>query len=124
MILSACASAPAGSITDKPAFATLTGEPPIIIAHRGASGLYQEHTIKAYTAAIEQGADFIEPDLVMTRDGVLIARHDHYLSATTNVADRPEFADRKRVRTTPLGVQDDWWTDDFTLAEIKTLKAR
>ena len=124
VILSACASVPAGPTVDKPAFATLTGEPPIIIAHRGASGLYPEHTIKAYTAAIEQGADFIEPDLVMTKDGVLIARHDHYLSATTNVADHPEFADRKRVRATPLGDQDDWWTDDFTLAEIKTLKAR
>ncbi len=124
LLLAACASAPAAGKDDKPAFATLSGEAPIIIAHRGASGLYPEHTIKAYTAAIEQGADFIEPDLVMTKDGVLIARHDHYLSATTNVADHPEFADRRRVRETPLGKQDDWWTDDFTLAEIKTLKAR
>ena len=124
VILSACASAPAGPTQEKPAFATLTGEPPIIIAHRGASGLYPEHTFKAYTAAIEQGADFIEPDLVMTKDGVLIVRHDAYLSATTNVADHPEFADRKKIRTTPMGDMDDWWADDFTLSEIKTLKAR
>lgn len=105
-------------------YGTLTGEPPIIIAHRGASGLYPEHTAIAYRTAIEQGADFIEPDLVMTKDGVLIARHDHYLSATTNIADHPEFADRKRVRETPLGDHDDWWTDEFTLAELKTLKVR
>lgn len=124
LLLAACASATAAGTDAAPAFATLSGEAPIIIAHRGASGLYPEHTIKAYAAAIEQGADFIEPDLVMTKDGVLIARHDHYLSATTNVADHPEFADRRRVRKTPLGKQDDWWTDDFTLAEIKTLKAR
>lgn len=124
LFLAACASAPAASEDSARAYATLSGEAPIIIAHRGASGLYPEHTIKAYSAAIEQGADFIEPDLVMTKDGVLIARHDHYLSATTNVADHPEFADRRRVRETPLGKQDDWWTDDFTLAEIKTLKAR
>ena len=124
LFLAACASAPTASEDSARAYATLSGEAPIIIAHRGASGLYPEHTILAYAAAIEQGADFIEPDLVMTRDGVLIARHDHYLSATTNVADHPEFADRRRIRESPLGKQDDWWTDDFTLAEIKTLKAR
>lgn len=124
LFLAACASAPTASEDSARTYATLSGEAPIIIAHRGASGLYPEHTILAYAAAIEQGADFIEPDLVMTRDGVLIARHDHYLSATTNVADHPEFADRRRIRESPLGKQDDWWTDDFTLAEIKTLKAR
>jgi glycerophosphoryl diester phosphodiesterase len=106
------------------AYATLSGEKPIIIAHRGASGLFPEHTIPGYEAAIAQGADFIEPDLVMTKDGVLIARHDAYLSDTTDVADRPEFADRKVKRATPLGEKEDWWADDFTLAEIKTLKAR
>ncbi len=105
-------------------YKTLSKEKPIIIAHRGASGLYPEHTIKAYETAIEQGADFIEPDLVMTSDGVLIISHDSYLSATTNIADHPEFADRKTSRETPLGVQEDWWVDDFTLEEIKTLKAR
>ena len=102
---------------------TLHGDKPIVIAHRGASGLYPEHTAPAYKAAIEQGADFIEPDLVVTSDGVLIARHDHFLAATTNIADHPEFADRKKVKVTPLGEQEDWWVEDFTLAEIKTLKA-
>lgn len=102
----------------------LSVETPIIIAHRGASGLFPEHTIPGYEAAIAQGADFIEPDLVMTKDGVLIARHDAYLSDTTNVADHPEFADRKVKRATPMGEKEDWWADDFTLAEIKTLKAR
>ena len=137
MLLAACTAAPvtgpaaqaeeasASSVTGaQAAYATLTGKKPVIIAHRGASGLYPEHTIKAYEAAIAQGADFIEPDLVMTKDGVLIARHDAYLSATTNVADHPEFADRKVKRETPLGEMEDWWADDFTLAEIKTLKAR
>lgn len=140
--LAACASAPATSSTTEgatpeaattaaPATApaamtwdTLTGERPIVIGHRGASGLYPEHTIMSYKTAIAQGADFIEPDLVMTSDGVLIARHDLYLSATTDVSDHPEFADRKKVRQTPLGEHEDWWADDFTFAEIQTLKAR
>ncbi|MEO0882182.1 MAG: glycerophosphodiester phosphodiesterase family protein [Pseudomonadota bacterium] len=97
---------------------------PIIIAHRGASGDRPEHTLEAYQLAIEQGADFIEPDLVMTKDGVLIARHDRYLSTTTNVIDHPEFAGRRRRVETPFGSREDWWAEDFTLAEIKTLRAR
>ncbi|MBA4226092.1 MAG: glycerophosphodiester phosphodiesterase [Hyphomonas sp.] len=132
LLLSACAPAQVGSTEEAPVAAaekaagyrTLSGEKPIIIAHRGASGLYPEHTIPGYEAAIAQGADFIEPDLVMTKDGVLIARHDAYLSDTTDVADHPEFADRKVKRATPMGEKEDWWADDFTLAEIKTLKAR
>lgn len=132
VMLAACASAPVAATEEKsPATAeqagkyrTLTGEKPVIIAHRGASGLYPEHTILAYETAIEQGTDFIEPDLVMTKDGFLITRHDPYLSDTTNVADHPEFADRKKKRVTPMGEMEDWWVDDFTLAEIKTLKAR
>jgi len=107
-----------------PAQTTTTTTKPIIIAHRGASGDRPEHTLEAYALAIEQGADFIEPDLVMTKDGVLIARHDLYLSTTTDIADRPEFADRKRTLDTPFGARDDWWAEDFTLAEIKTLRAR
>ena len=105
-------------------YRTLSGDPPLIIAHRGASGDLPEHTIEAYTLAIQQGADYIEPDLVMTQDGALIARHDRYLSTTTNVADRPEFADRKRQQETFNGTREDWWAEDFTLAEIKTLRAR
>lgn len=95
-------------------------EEPIVIAHRGASGYLPEHTIEAYKLGIEQGADFIEPDLVMTKDGVLVARHDIYLSSTTNVAGKPEFADRKRT----IGNKTDWFVMDFTLEELKTLRAR
>ncbi len=103
-------------------YCTLSGEKPIIIAHRGASGLRPEHTIAAYQLAIDMGADFIEPDLVITKDGHLVARHDRYLSTTTNVSDLAEFADRKTKKT---GLdRADWFVEDFTLAEIKTLKAR
>lgn len=98
---------------------TLSGEPPLVIAHRGASGERPEHTLAAYELAIEQGANVIEPDLVMTSDGVLVARHDHYLSTTTDIADRAEFADRRRE----LDGRADWWVEDFTLAELRTLRA-
>lgn len=99
---------------------SLATDEPIIIAHRGASGLRPEHTLAAYQLGIEQGADFIEPDLVMTKDGHLVARHDVYLSSTTDVADHPEFSDRRRV----LAGHDDWFVFDFTLAELQTLRAR
>ncbi len=99
---------------------TLDGQPPLVIAHRGASGDRPEHTLEAYALAIEQGADVIEPDLVMTADGVLVVRHDHYLSTTTDIADHPEFEARRRVQ----GDREDWWVEDFTLAEIRTLRAR
>ncbi|MBD3647010.1 MAG: PQQ-binding-like beta-propeller repeat protein, partial [Pseudomonadales bacterium] len=98
----------------------VSAEEPIVIAHRGASGYLPEHTLAAYERAIELGADYIEPDLVITKDGVLIARHDHYLGTTTNVADHEEFADRRKV----VGGREEWFTEDFTLAEIKTLRAR
>lgn len=112
-------------LSENAEWATLDGKPPIIIAHRGASGYLPEHTIEAYKLAIEQGADIIEPDLVITKDGVLIARHDRYLSTTTNVASKPEFADRKRVDNDPNGNgREDWWVEDFTLDEIKILRAR
>ncbi|WP_339825553.1 glycerophosphodiester phosphodiesterase [uncultured Parasphingorhabdus sp.] len=103
---------------------TLTGEPPIIIAHRGASGERPEHTLAAYQLAIEQGADFIEPDLVLTRDGVLVARHENEISETTDVADRPEFAARKTSKTIDGQDYTGWFTEDFTLAELKILRAR
>lgn len=99
---------------------TVIAEEPIIIAHRGASGYLPEHSLEAYKLGIEQGADFIEPDLVMTKDHILVARHDIYLSTTTNVASRPEFADRKRT----IGDHTDWFAMDFTLAELKTLRVR
>lgn len=97
---------------------------PLVIAHRGASGLLPEHTIEAYRLAIEQGADYVEPDLVITRDGVLIARHENELSDTTDVSDRPEFASRRRTRWIDGRQVAGWFAEDFTLAEIKTLRAR
>ncbi|MFN0024477.1 MAG: glycerophosphodiester phosphodiesterase family protein [Parvularculaceae bacterium] len=104
---------------------TLDGKAPLIIAHRGASGYLPEHTLEAYALAVDQGADVIEPDLVFTKDGVLVARHDRYLSTTTNVAGKPEFACRKRANNDPNDdPREDWWVEDFTLAEIKTLRAR
>ena len=106
----------------KQSLPTLSGEPPLVIAHRGASGVLPEHTIAAYSRAIEMGANFIEPDLVITKDGHLVARHDRYLSGSTNVSEKPEFADRKRSDPAHKGL--DWFIEDFTLAEVKTLKAR
>ncbi len=97
---------------------------PLLIAHRGASGDRPEHTIGAYTLAVEQGADFIEPDLVLTKDGVLVARHENEISETTDVAARPEFASRRATKTIDGIVMSGWFTEDFTLAELKTLRAR
>jgi glycerophosphoryl diester phosphodiesterase len=104
------------------AAATAAPPRPIVIAHRGASGHRPEHTIEGYRLAVEMGADFIEPDLVSTRDGVLIARHENEISGTTDVADR--FPDRKRTKTIDGRAITGWFTEDFTLAEIKTLRAR
>ena len=98
------------------------GAPPLIIGHRGASGYRPEHTRESYRLAAEMGADFIEPDLVSTRDGVLIARHENEIGGTTDVADR--FADRKTTKTIDGKSVTGWFTEDFTLAEIRTLRAR
>ncbi len=103
---------------------TLSGQKPIVVAHRGASGYLPEHTIEGYKLAIQQGADFIEPDLVSTKDGVLIVRHEPMLSGTTDVADRPEFANRKTTRKVDGVDTTDWFANDFTAAEIKTLRAK
>ena len=122
--LAACGSMwDKGSMKD-PAlnYPTLNGGPPLIIAHRGASGYRPEHTLAGYSLAIEMGADYIEPDLVITKDGHLVARHDNYLSTTTDVADHPEFAEKRRW--SPGFTKDDWFVEDFTLAELKTLRAR
>src|SRR5688572_30170036 len=96
----------------------------IVIAHRGASGERPEHTLAAYELAIEQGADFIEPDLVVTSDGVLVARHENEISGTTDVADRPEFAGRQTTKTIDGREVTGWFAEDFTLAELRTLRAR
>ncbi|WP_242443420.1 glycerophosphodiester phosphodiesterase [Sphingobium sp. LB126] len=97
---------------------------PFIIAHRGASGERPEHTLAAYERAIDQGADYIEPDLVLTRDGVLVARHENEISGTTDVADHPEFAARRTTKTIDGQSITGWFTEDFTLAELRTLRAR
>ena len=97
---------------------------PIVIAHRGASAYRPEHTLAAYELAIGMGADYIEPDLVSTRDGVLVARHENEISGTTDVADRADFADRRTTKAIDGAQVSGWFTEDFTLAELKTLRAR
>ncbi len=97
---------------------------PVVIAHRGASAHRPEHTLLSYEAAIAMGADYIEPDLVSTRDHVLVARHENEISGTTDVAGRPEFADRHVTRTIDGRAVTGWFTEDFTLAELRTLRAR
>jgi glycerophosphoryl diester phosphodiesterase len=96
----------------------------VVIAHRGASGERPEHTIESYRLAIEEGADYIEPDLVMTRDGVLVARHENEIGGTTDVAEHPEFAARRRAQLIDGETMEGWFTEDFTLSELKTLRAR
>jgi glycerophosphoryl diester phosphodiesterase len=102
---------------------TLNSQAPIVIGHRGASGELPEHTLGSYKRAIERGADFIEPDLVSTKDGVLIARHEPNLIATTDVANHPEFSDRKTTKIVDGVAEEGFFASDFTLAEIKTLRA-
>lgn len=109
----------AGCMNAEPDWNTRTGEAPLVIAHRGASGDLPEHTLEAYALAIEQGADVIEPDLVVTADGVLVARHDPYLSTSTNVAEIEEFASRRRE----VFGRSDWWVFDFTAEELGRLRA-
>lgn len=95
-----------------------------VYGHRGASALLPEHTLAAYAQAIADGADYIEPDLVMTKDGVLVSRHENEISGTTDVATHPEFANRKTTKTIDGERIEGWFTEDFTLAELKTLYAR
>ena len=107
---------------------------PTLIGHRGAPALRPEHTLASYTQAIEDGANIIEPDLVITKDGVLVARHENAIAilntdgtvreATTDIVDRPEFASRKTTKTIDGNVITGWFTEDLTLAELKTLRAR
>ena len=97
---------------------------PLLIAHRGFPGLRHEHTRPSYDLAIDEGADYIEPDVVATRDGHLVVRHENEISGTTNVADHREFADRKTTKTIDDVVLTGWFTEDFTLAELKTLRTR
>lgn len=117
------------------AYQTLDGKAPIVIGHRGASGYRPEHTLAAYDLAISQGANYIEPDLVSTKDGVLVARHENALAivnpttgalieATTNIHELAQFADRKTTKLIDGVAFTGWFTEDLTLAELKTLRAR
>jgi glycerophosphoryl diester phosphodiesterase len=119
--------APAGA-APAPAPAQSIAEPslvePVVIGHRGASGYRPEHTLAAYELAIDQGADYIEPDLVSTRDGVLVARHENEIGGTTDVADHPEFAGRRTTKTIDGRAVTGWFTEDFTYKELRTLRAK
>lgn len=117
-LLSACGG---GGGDDYP---TLSGDKPLVVGHRGASGYRPEHTLASYQLAIDMGADFIEPDLVATKDGVLVARHEPNITNTTDVATRPEFADRKTTKVVDGVSEEGWFASDFTLAELKTLFAK
>jgi len=97
---------------------------PIVVGHRGASGYRPEHTLEAYRLAVALGADYVEPDLVPTTDGVLVARHENEIGGTTDVATRPEFADRRTTKVVDGVSFTGWFTEDFTLAELKTLRAK
>lgn len=113
------AAAPSATAADRPHRHT----DPLVIAHRGASGYRPEHTLAAYRLAVEQGADYIEPDLVSTKDGVLVARHENEISTTTDVEDHPELADRRTTKVIDGRQVTGWFTEDLTLAELKTLRA-
>ncbi len=108
---------------DDDGYPTLTGDKPLVLGHRGASGYLPDHTLEGYKKAIELGADFVEPDLVATKDGVLIARHEPNITGTTDVAQRAEFAARKTKKVVDGVTEEGWFASDFTLAEIKTLRA-
>ena len=108
---------------DDDGYPTLDGAKPLVIGHRGAAGYLPDHTLEGYRRAIEMGADFIEPDLVATKDGVLIARHEPNITTTTDVSQRSEFASRKTTKVVDGVAEEGWFASDFTLAEIKTLRA-
>jgi glycerophosphoryl diester phosphodiesterase len=103
---------------------TTTNKQPLVIGHRGASGYRPEHTLASYELAIQMGADYIEPDIVSTKDGVLIARHENDISETTDVGNVREFANRKTTKKIDGREVTGWFIEDFTLAEIKTLRAK
>jgi glycerophosphoryl diester phosphodiesterase len=97
---------------------------PQVFGHRGASGYRPEHTLASYRLAIDLGADYVEPDLVSTKDGVLVARHENEINGTTDVATHPEFASRRTTKTIDGRAVTGWFTEDFTLAELKSLRAK
>jgi glycerophosphoryl diester phosphodiesterase len=114
----------AGALLLMAAAPPLPPAPPLVIAHRGASAERPEHTLASYAQAIAEGADVIEPDLVATKDHQLVARHENEISGTTDVADHPEFASRRTTKTIDGTAATGWFTEDFTLAELRTLRAK
>lgn len=102
----------------------MSPRPPLVVAHRGASGYRPEHSPSAYELAFEMGCDAVEPDVVATRDGVLVVRHENEISGTTDVADRPEFADRRTTKTVDGARLTGWFTEDFTWEELAALRCR
>ncbi|MBG6076641.1 glycerophosphodiester phosphodiesterase [Polaromonas sp. CG_9.11] len=123
LTLSACGGGSSDPVPPPLPFKTLANVQPLVIGHRGASGYLPEHTLESYSRAIEMGADFVEPDLVVTKDGVLIARHEPNITSTTNVATLAQFASRKTTKKVDGVDETGWFASDFTLAEIKTLGA-
>jgi glycerophosphoryl diester phosphodiesterase len=123
LVLAVLATAP----TIAPARAAPSGEgdaDALVIGHRGASGYRPEHTLESYRVAIRMGADYVEPDMVSTKDGVLVARHENLITGTTDVASHPEFAVRRTTKSIDGAPVTGWFTEDFTLAELKTLRAK
>lgn len=108
----------------KPKYPTLNGDLPLVIGHRGAAGLRPDHTLEGYLLAMQQGADYIEPDIVVTKDGELVARHEPNITDTTNVSALQQFADRKTTKVVDGVRETGWFVSDFTLSELKTLRAR
>ncbi|MGZ4684344.1 glycerophosphodiester phosphodiesterase family protein [Oryzihumus sp.] len=129
LVLTGCTAGTAdpGAATASPppaATATRLVATPLVIGHRGAPGYRPEHTLASYELAARMGADYIEPDLVSTRDHVLVARHENEISGTTDVAHHPEFASRRTTKVVDGVRETGWFTEDFTLAELETLHAR
>jgi glycerophosphoryl diester phosphodiesterase len=127
-VLVSCSSSPTspapGTTAAQTAHAHAIVGGPVVYSHPGASGYRPEHTLAAYRLAVEEGADYIEPDLVMTRDGVLVDRHEPEIGGTTDVASHPEFAGRRTAKVLDGTSVTGWWVEDFTLAELRTLRAR
>jgi glycerophosphoryl diester phosphodiesterase len=124
LLIAGAVAGPTFAHRDKPGAHDPAAHKVIIIGHRGASGYRPEHTLASYELAARMGADYVEPDLVTTKDHVLVARHEPNITDTTDVADHPEFAGRKTEKTIDGVKQTGWFTDDFTLAELKTLRAK
>ncbi len=114
----------AGAVDGKPAATALDGRGPLVVGHRGASGYRPEHTLASYELAARMGADYLEPDLVATKDGVLVARHENEISGTTNVESVPAFANRRTTKTIDGVEVTGWFTEDFTLRELRRLRAK